>query len=145
MVIIQQRGIMIAIGCPYPIIKSPLGLLSHQTGVDQVKSDLLILLLTNPGERVMMSEYGTPLRKYLFEQNDSVVESAVREAIINSIKTWEPRIVIKSLIVTKDVDSNYLNVNDTGAGSGNILQIIIEFYDPGNIQDVQVLKLALPL
>ena len=136
---------MIATGCPYPITKDPKGLLSPQKGVDQIKSDLLILLLTNPGERVMLPTYGTPLRRYIFDQNDQTAASAVRQLIINSIKTWEPRIVINSITVSNNIDTNYLSINDQGAQSGNILQIIIEFYDPGNIQDVQQLKLELPI
>ena len=136
---------MIATGCPYPVTQNPLGLLSPQKGVSQVKSDLLILLLTNPGERIMMSEYGTPLRRYLFEQNDDDTSSTIRELIINSIKTWEPRIVVKNITVTNNIDTSYLNINDTGAESGNILQIVIEFYDPENIQNVQILKLELPI
>ena len=136
---------MIATGCPYPITKNALGLLNHQTGVEQIKSDLLILLLTNPGERVMMPNYGTPLRKYLFDQNDNTSASAIEQLIINSINTWEPRIVVSKILVTNNIDARYLNIRDAGAKSGNILQIIIEFYDPDNQQDVQVLQLELPI
>jgi phage baseplate assembly protein W len=136
---------LIATGCPYPVTKNPLGFLSPQKGIDQIKSDLLILLLTNPSERVMMSEYGTPLRRYLFEQNNSNTSAAIKDLIINSINTWEQRIVVKSIIVTNLVDSSILNINEIGAKSGNILQIIIEFYDPGNIKDVQNLKLEIPI
>jgi phage baseplate assembly protein W len=45
------------LGAPYPIIKSPRGLLRTQSGINQIKSDLLVLLLTEPGERVMLPEF----------------------------------------------------------------------------------------
>jgi len=61
------------IGAPYPISRHPLGMLRSQKGVNQVKSDLLVLLLTEPGERVMLPAFGTPLKQFFFEQNDSVI------------------------------------------------------------------------
>ena len=62
------------LGAPYPIVKTARGLLAAQTGVDQVKADLLQLLLTNPGERVMLLDYGTPLRELIFEPDDSSLD-----------------------------------------------------------------------
>ena len=61
------------LGLQYPLVKTHRGILAQNTGVDQIKADLLQLLLTNPGERVMLPSYGTPLRELLFEQNDSTL------------------------------------------------------------------------
>lgn len=132
------------IGCPYPIVKNSLGFLSPQRGIDQVKSDLLILLLTNPGERVMMPNYGTPLRRYLFDQNDPTTAGTVRDLIANSIKTWEPRITVKSITVTDNVNEAATNPSDTVQAT-DVLGINIEFFDPGNIKDVQNLSLQIPI
>lgn len=54
-------------GLPYPVIEHPLGLFRTQTGINTIKSDLLVLLLTNPGERVMLPEFGTPLKDLMFQ------------------------------------------------------------------------------
>ena len=134
-----------AVGCPYPITKNPLGFLAPQKGVDQIKSDLLIILLTNPGERVMMPTYGTPLRKYLFDPNDPSTSTGARNAIINSIKMWEPRIKVNSLTVTNGIDPSLLNPNDTGTQADHVLSINLKFSDPGNIQNVQDLRLEIPM
>lgn len=48
------------LGCPYPIARNPLGLLKTATGTAAIKGDLLQLLLTNPGERVMLPTFGVP-------------------------------------------------------------------------------------
>ena len=53
-------------GMPYPIVPDARGLLHTQSGIDQIKADMLSLLLTNPGERVFLPTYGTPLRKFIF-------------------------------------------------------------------------------
>lgn len=135
-------------GCPYPIVKDPLGLFKTQTGLNQIRSDLLILLLTNPGERVMHPNFGTPLRQLIFEQNDAIIAAQAREVIINAIRTWEPRVVIKSLNVTTGLDNfakTSVDPNDDRTERDHVLAITIEFLDPEQIQEVQVLDLKIPL
>jgi|TARA_Y100000034_G_C6818537_1_gene368433 hypothetical protein len=132
-------------GTPYPIEKNPRGFLHSQRGVSQVKSDLLVLLLTNPGERVMLPEFGTPLRNLMFEPNDGQIESQAREMIINSIKLWEPRIVVSAIEVSSSIDEDDLHAQDTGTEKDHILSIKIMFFDPENIKQIQELKLNVPL
>jgi len=134
-------------GAPYPITKHPLGLLRSQKGANQVKSDLLVLLLTEPGERVMLPTFGTPLKQFFFEQNDSVIVERVREAIANSIRTWEPRIAVTAIDVTNS-EANMeqsLSPLDSRESLGNILMIRILFTDFNDIRNVQELKLEIPL
>jgi len=134
-------------GAPYPIQRHPLGLLRSQRGVNQVKSDLLALLLTEPGERVMLPEFGTPLKQFFFEQNDSVIVERVKEAIANSIRTWEPRIAVSAIEVTNSGDSvaRSLNSMDNKENMGHIVMVRIEFTDFDDIRNVQELKLEIPL
>ena len=135
------------LGAPYPIIKDPKGFLRTTRGVDQIKSDLLILLLTQPGERVMLPEFGTPLRKFMFEPNDSVVNEKVREAIANSISQWEPRIAIQDIEVVNEATSDIsgsLNELDTGQNIPHILLIKIRFSNFDSIDIVEELELRLP-
>jgi len=132
-------------GMPYPIEKHPLGLLHSQKNLDQIRSDLLVLLMTNPGERVMLPDFGTPLRSLVFEPNDSVIETQAREMIINSISTWEKRITVKNILVSSRPDPGMLASNDPRTDIPHILGITIEFFDPGNIAEVQELRLEVPL
>lgn len=131
-------------GSPYPITKHPKGFFRTQTGIKQIKSDLLVLLLTNPGERVMLPEFGTPLRELLFEPNDTVSSERAREMIINSINTWEPRVIIESLDVGV-LSENSRHPDDTLDQLDHVLSIRIVFYNPENINDLQELKLEIPL
>jgi hypothetical protein len=135
------------LGAPYPIISHPLGMLRTQRGINQVKSDLLVLLLTEPGERVMLPEFGTPLKKFLFEPSTSSLVDSVKDAISNSIKTWEPRIAVSQIEVTNSADSieQSLDPDDRKEDVGHILLIRILFTDFDNIQQVQELKLEVPL
>ena len=130
-------------GCPYPIVKSPLGYFATQTGVSQLHSDLLILLMTEPGERVMTPTYGTSLRKYLFEQYDAIVEDDVRDTIIQSITKREPRVTIQDIQV--GVNKVQMSPYDDGTQANYVLGISIQFVSPENINNVQLLELQLPL
>lgn len=134
-------------GAPYPITKHPLGLLRVQRGVNQIKSDLLSLLLTEPGERVMLPEFGTPLKQFFFEQNDSVIVDKVREVIANSIKTWEPRIAVTAIDVTNSrasIDPS-LSPLDNHESVDHVLMIRINFTDFEDIRNVQELTLQIPI
>jgi len=135
------------IGAPYPMTRHPRGILRSQKGVNQVKSDLLALLLTEPGERVMLPDFGTPLKQFFFEQNDSVIVERVREEIANSIRTWEPRIAVTAIEVSNSHESvaPSLSPMDDGESSDHVLMIRIQFTDFDDVQSVQELKLEIPL
>jgi phage baseplate assembly protein W len=133
------------LGLQYPLAKSSRGILAQKVGVDQIKADLLQLLLTNPGERVMLPTYGTPLRELIFEPNDNTLLNNARQMISNAILTWEPRIVVTQLEVTNNPPKTSLNVNDTYTESESILYIRIKFVDPENIQEVDELVLERPI
>jgi phage baseplate assembly protein W len=132
-------------GLPYPVTKHPNGLFRSQKGLNVVKGDLLILLLTNPGERVMLPSYGTNLRQYMFRPNNESVAEEVRDEIIRAIDTWEPRITVDSIEVTSNINRDDLNPEDSLDQEGHILMIKIAFYDPDNIAEVDELVLNLPL
>jgi phage baseplate assembly protein W len=139
-----------------------LGYLYTQSDVNQIKADLLILLLTSPGERVMLPNFGTPLKTILFEPNDAIVIAQATQMISNAISTWEPRVAISALNVTTGTSN--LNQNDfvtpnvpTGVGliggttsytqndDDHCLSIQIKFFDPENIQSIQELVFEVPL
>lgn len=134
------------LGAPYPIIKDPKGFFRTTRGVDQVKSDLLILLLTEPGERVMLPDFGTPLRKFIFEPNDSRVNEQVRDAIAGAISEWEPRIAVQDIEVINGSSniSDSLNELDNRQDLDHILLIKIRFSNFDSIDKVEELEVRLP-
>ena len=133
------------IGLQYPLTKTPRGTLAQKNGIDQIKADLLQLLLTNPGERVMLPLYGTPLRKLFFEPNDIIVKAQAKAMIAKSIAMWEPRIVIDAIEVVFKFNPLELNKDDTQDDVESILGIKIRIIDPDNISEVDELVLELPV
>lgn len=64
------------------------------------------LLFMNHYEKKFRPEIGTNIRKMLFEPLDSVTSQTLREDILNTIKNFEPRVLIEDLVITPDYDRN---------------------------------------
>lgn len=132
-------------GIPYPITKNPKGFFYIQDGIEQIKSDMLILLLTNPGERVMMPNYGTPLRKLIFEPNDPKLIFEAKNMIARSLKLWEPRVAITQIDVKNGLDKYSKSLDEDGTESDAVLLIRILFVDRLKIDKINELELKVPI
>lgn len=64
-----------------------------------IKADLMHLLMTNKGERFYNPEFGTNLKKYIFEPNDGFTYSQIKEEIIEAVRKYLPNLVINEVIV----------------------------------------------
>jgi phage baseplate assembly protein W len=62
-----------------------------------IKQNFKMLILTNPGERVMIPDFGVGIRAYLFENFNSSVESNISVAIRKQAKKYLPVISIESI------------------------------------------------
>lgn len=85
----------------FPFLDSEKGFFLDMTQQDKkaIKSDLMHLLLTNKGERLYQPEFGTDLKKYLFEPNIVTVQSNIREEIQKAIDLYIPNLKIDRLEV----------------------------------------------
>jgi len=87
--------------------------LSRQAGDRIIKNDLLQLIMTNLGERVMRPTWGTILGATLFEQITEVNTVALEDNIEQAIIDYEPRVNV-AVSVTADDDRNQLSVRVEG-------------------------------
>lgn len=76
-----------------------------QTVKEQVKSNLINLLLTEPGERVNEPNFGVGLKKLLFEQNPDI--EILKEKINTQIEFYIPSISLSDVNVNFE-DNEYL-------------------------------------
>jgi phage baseplate assembly protein W len=60
--------------------------------VEFIKQNVKNLLLTNPGERIMIPEFGVGLRRFLFENANSDVKPAVKERIQSQFDNYLPTV-----------------------------------------------------
>jgi len=124
------------LGLQYPLVETAKGIMAQKSSVDQIKADLLQLLLTNPGERVMLPDFGVPLRKFIFDQSDETTLIQIKQAVIDAIEKWEPRVEIENIQVTSGNESE---------NEDHAIYINITFFDPQNISQIESLVLQIPL
>ncbi len=80
------------------------GRLVWSRGEDNVRESMRLILLTEPGERVMREDFGCGLTRFLFEPNIPATHQRIREAIQRNLTRWEPRISIDEVQVEADPD-----------------------------------------
>lgn len=82
------------------------------TTEEQAISNLINLLFTRRGERVMHPDFGTILRDFLFDQNDEVNRIILEDDIREAIQYWLPYILVRSLDIGY-ADQTELPTNET--------------------------------
>jgi phage baseplate assembly protein W len=97
----------IAIGVSLPF-KGPFK--STFTTKDQIKSNLINLLLTNKGERVMNPNFGCDIKRQLFETITNETEQKIINNIVEAVNTFIPEIQLLNIIITPNADLNLMNV-----------------------------------
>lgn len=85
----------------------------NQITKDSYSSNLLLLLLTEKGERYYESDYGTNLLKYIFEPNDTLTSAQVEEEIRDTVALYIPQIKISSVSFNWGTDDNGNTIPDT--------------------------------
>jgi Bacteriophage baseplate protein W len=74
-------------------------------GADKLRDNVMQLLQTNPGERVMRRSYGGGLRDLVQDPNDDVLRALAQHRIGKAITETEPRIQLKGVtVVTEESD-----------------------------------------
>jgi phage baseplate assembly protein W len=84
----------------------------NKDGQRALKSDLIHLLLTTPGDRLYLPDFGTNLRKYLFEPNDEINNSGIKTEIQESINKWIPNLKITQLKVERPEEGEFSSSPD---------------------------------
>jgi len=68
-----------------------------KTNESAIRADLLHLLLTNKGERLYMPDFGSDLKKFIFEPNDGITHIDIKNNINETIKKYIPNLIIDSI------------------------------------------------
>lgn len=109
------------------------GYFSKSSGINMIKGAVKQLLLTEPGERIMLPNFGCNLKKYLFEPIDEITFESIKREIEFSFNNY-----IKGAILTKIA---VIPTGDSGPSGGNSLEIILSVQlspDELEIFDVEV-------
>ena len=78
--------------------------LDRSTDTVVLASSIKMLLLTNKGERICNSGYGTTIRRLLFGFNIPENRSLIQSEVTQAIQLWEPRVTVNSVSVVPGSD-----------------------------------------
>ncbi len=98
------------------------------TTEDQAISNLVNLLLTRRGERLMQPNFGSPIPDFVFELNTLNNREDLKYGIEEAIAFWLPYINVKSISVLSQSDKQIL---DTGSEHNVIIKIEFNLYNTG--------------
>ncbi len=67
---------------------------------DHIRDELLQLVLTNPGERLFLPEFGGGVRRLVFENIDETTQSMTKASLTRAISRWlSERVILEELTV----------------------------------------------
>jgi len=99
----------LGVGLAFPVGSSD-GDLATAAYEEDVREAILIILQTNPGERVMRPTFGAGLRDFVFEPVNPTTMALVQTRVQDALIDWEPRIDVDSVTVTASDQLNGLNI-----------------------------------
>jgi len=62
-----------------------------------VRQNFKNLVLTNPGERMMIPDFGVGIKRFLFEMNNETTYSSIRSTIADQVRKYMPFIQVISV------------------------------------------------
>jgi phage baseplate assembly protein W len=95
-------GLLFGRGISFPPRVGPDGRVAWSAGEVNVREAVRVLLLTEPGERLSLPDFGGGLGLFLFEPNTVTTRHSIQDRIVKALARWEPRVVVESVTVEAD-------------------------------------------
>lgn len=95
---------MLGRGLAAPVGPAPSGRLAIAEGPEKVRQAIFTILETEPGERVMLPDFGCGLRRFLMEPNGYVTRAGMEREITRALQRFEPRISLDEVTVSAGND-----------------------------------------
>ena len=116
----------------------------NYTTLDQAKSNIVNLLLTHKGERFMQPDFGTNLRRFLFQPSSRDLEEEVEAEITGAIKFWLPYVKVQHISVDRsieNIDQDRINITLTFSVREDISEFTSVTFKFGSNGEVGVMNL----
>lgn len=103
-------------------------------GGDDVEQSIRIILSTRPGERAKRPTFGCRLQEMVFRPNNSHTHQSIKDAIMEAIVQWEPRVRDLDVKVrgdTDDIDRLNIEIEYLLRDSNTPRNLVYPFYLQG--------------
>ena len=105
------------------------------------RQNLKMIILTNPGERVMIPAFGVGLRPYIFETASNSLFETIRQKIRQQVSLYAPYISIRSIEFSQE-SSNFNFAELDPSSESNFVGLVINYSIPNAfISDTLVLEI----
>ena len=89
---------MSAFGVKLPLTKdSADGFTSLKRIEDTVRQNLKMLILTNPGEKIMDVNYGVGIKSFLFSSRYNFTQTEIEQKIRDQVSFYMPAVIIRKI------------------------------------------------
>jgi hypothetical protein len=78
------------------------GRVAWSEGEANVREAIRVILMTEPGERLRLPDFGAGLGRFLFEPNTLATHTRMRQRIGEALQRWEPRVQVEEIDVQPD-------------------------------------------
>jgi phage baseplate assembly protein W len=95
-----------------------------KTVTEALSLDLKMIILTNPGEKLMDINFGVGLRKFLFEQNSTEVYGQISSKIQEQAGRYLPQVNIQNIKFNQSTSGGS---NSDSMTDNNLISITIQF------------------
>jgi phage baseplate assembly protein W len=83
----------------------------NTTTVDDVRSSLYFFISTRKVERWYDPNFGTRLYEFLFEKNDNIVASEIKESLKSDIQEYFNNVTIQDIEIDQSESTNNITIN----------------------------------
>ena len=112
-----------------------------KTFKEVARQNLKMVILTNPGERIMIPNFGVGIRTYLFENATQTTFDTIEENIRQQARVYLPYIIIDRVIFLSE-RNDFIQANIEPSSVSNYVQIQIRYKIPSVfISDELVLEI----
>jgi phage baseplate assembly protein W len=104
---VEQR---VAVGVSIPFNANDVFNKTYTT-TDQIKSNIINYILTDKGERVFNVNFGSSLRRYVFENSNLENSTLLQQTLKTELQTNFPNVQFNQISVTPNYDENTIDIS----------------------------------
>jgi hypothetical protein len=95
------------LGTAFPVRLTNQGQIAFVGGAEKVRQSILLILGTEPGERLMRPDFGCHFRNLVFEPNSTSIARLAEFQVRDALLRWEPRIEVEFVAVDSRINGEY--------------------------------------
>lgn len=98
---------------------------------DEIRSNLIHLLLTKKGSRYYLPDFGTRLYEFIFEPIDGPTFGSIESDIRDSVEKYIPQLQIKNISITSPTNEEFQTVV---TNNGDVINKEVSFKNSQNFE-----------